>query len=91
MIIKVNPKNDEKWVATCVSSVLHYNQPNEQLHNIPPYKRDGKWQLDNNNNWFLHKISDEEYELNYRESLSASDAVKKMLLGLTDYLEWRLR
>lgn len=86
---KVHSRNEEEWVANCVSSVVEFVPANEREHNRPPYKESDRWRLDNSNNWFLHKVSNTEYKLNYR--YSDSEEAKRMMDSLKTYLEWRFR
>jgi hypothetical protein len=46
------------------------------------------WQLDCGNDWSLRKISDTEYQLQYRYSTSQDE---QALLGLRAFLEWTFK
>jgi hypothetical protein len=56
--------NAKKWSESAVANrVAKMVSPASA---IEPFKRDGKWQLDGSNDWWMNRIDDEVYEVRYR-------------------------
>lgn len=82
----VRSKWQEEDVASRIAEVLGVREAWSRDPSRCPCQRDGKWQLDPGNDWFLNRVEGDRYELRYR--YSGSEEAQRMLDGLKAFLEW---
>jgi len=82
--VKANwqPREVACRVAMIVGVVPQWNDCEDENGQGPPWLRNGLYQLDEGNNWWLKDLGERRYELHYRYGQV------EMLQGLQPFLNW---
>lgn len=84
---KVSPNWQDHHVACRIAQIVgalnvNWNNEPDLVCSLPFKERENRWQLDEENNWWLYKVGDHMFDLHYRYQ------AKEMLKGLHIFLEW---